>query len=358
MSQLRQNLATGEWVVISPERLKGKPHIDQPNALLDSVPTYAEDCPFCPRNAHRFENIEVASVPHPDPANTAGSPWLAHTIENKFKIFHEDSTCQVQSAGFEHEGIYNSFMSCGRHELIVESPVHNETYATMPANGIMAVMRMFIERINRFKENPNHRQTIIFKNHGRRSGASQIHPHSQIISMHVVPNFIRFLLEEAQRYFDSNGICVFCRMIAYELDQDVRIVYRNQSFISYVPYAAATSYEINIFPLAHESLFGEMSEEGVMDLADCLQQTMRKLYLTLSNPDYNLILRNPPYSMSAVPFYHWHFQVVPHLKSAGGFELGSRVSVNEVVPEEAAAHLRQSDTSSILPTGAKPQSNG
>ncbi|MCZ6788407.1 MAG: DUF4931 domain-containing protein [Chloroflexi bacterium] len=350
MSQLRQNLATGEWVVISPERLKDRQLISQPNALLDSIPAYAENCPFCPRNAHRFENIEIASVPHPDPANSARSPWLAHTIENKFKIFHEDSTCHVQPVEFRHEGIYNSFMNCGRHELVVESPIHNETYATMSPNGVKAVVRMFIDRLNAIRGNPHHLQTIVFKNHGSRSGASQIHSHSQIVSMHVVPNFIRFLLEEAQRYFDSHGICVFCKMIAYELDQDVRIVYRNRSFVSYIPYAAATPYEINIFPLAHESLFGDMSEDGVTDLADCLQQTMGKLYLALSNPDFNFILRNPPHSLSAVPFYHWHIQVVPHLKSPGGFELGSRVSVNEVVPEEAAAHLRHTDTSSLRPS--------
>ena len=55
MSELRQNLATKEWVVISTERGK------KPNAVLNKIigtpvsdKDYDPECPFCPGNESRF----------------------------------------------------------------------------------------------------------------------------------------------------------------------------------------------------------------------------------------------------------------------------------------------------------------
>ena len=55
MSELRQNLATKEWVVISTERGK------KPNAVLNKIigtpvsdKDYDPECPFCPGNESRY----------------------------------------------------------------------------------------------------------------------------------------------------------------------------------------------------------------------------------------------------------------------------------------------------------------
>ena len=341
MSELRQNLATREWVIIAPERLKGKPLQAQKNSLMDEIPDYDENCPFCPANEDRFENIQIEYIPHPDPDNKAGSPWLARCIENKYKIFQEYSSRPARPTEFEQQGIYCKFTGCGSHELVISSPDHNKTFATMSQHEVEAVVDLYLRRFNKYKENPNNLLTIIFMNHGPRSGASQIHPHSQIVSMRVVPNYLRFLLDEATRYFDTKGICVFCKIIDFELQRDERVVYQNERFMSCVPFAAAVPYEVNIFPKVHDSLLGDMSDEEAVEFSDCLRKTMRKLYLALSNPDFNMVFRNPSYHLSGVPFYHWHVQIVPHVRLAGGFELGSRIMVNIVEPEESARVLRE-----------------
>lgn len=340
MSELRQNLATKEWVIIAPERLKGEPLQSSANPLMDSFPAYEYECPFCPRNIDRYETVELDSIPNPDPANPAKSKWLAQCIENRYNIFSEGPASTPGSVEFDREGIYRRLAGHGNHELVIESPEHNKAFATMTVEEITAVVKLYLKRFDLLRDS-NNLLTVIFKNSGPRSGASQRHPHSQIVGMKVVPNYIRFLLEEAQRYFDSNGICVFCKMIDFELQEGKRIVYQNKGFVSYVPYAAFVPYEIRIFPREHDALLGDMAEGEVIDFADCLQKTMRKLYLALSNPDFNLIFRNPPYALSGVPFYHWHLQVVPHIRHPGGFELGSRVNVNVVLPEEAAGNLRR-----------------
>ena len=339
MSQLRQNLTTREWVIVAPERLKGNSFLPSDNVLMDAVPDYDEACPFCPQNESRFDNVEIERVPAP--AGETDGPWLARCIENKYKIFDEYDSCPVGPEEFERDGIYCTFMGCGSHELIIESTRHNETFATMSQEEVENVVSLYVRRFNTLKENPNNLLCTIFKNHGPRSGASQIHPHSQILGMRVVPNHLRFLLEEARRFFDSSGICVFCKIIAFELEHGERIVYQNERFVACVPYAASVPFEVHVLPKVHDSLIGDMPDAEVVDFSDCLRVAMRKLYTTLANPDFNLLFRNPPYPLSRVPFYHWHVQILPHTKHPGGFEVGSRIGVNVVLPEESARILRE-----------------
>jgi UDPglucose--hexose-1-phosphate uridylyltransferase len=336
MSELRQNLATREWVIIAPERLKGKPFKGQQNPLLDTVPTHEDNCPFCPRNEERFENLEIERSPDPN----APDAWAVRCIENKFKIFEEYDSCPAVPTEFDHDGVYCRFMGCGNHELVIESPTHNKTFATMSGTEVERVVAMYLRRFRAIQANPNNLLCMIFKNHGSRSGASQVHPHSQILGMRVVPNSLRYMLDEATRHFDTRGVCVFCKTIAHELDAQLRVVYENDDFVSLVPYAASVPFEINLFPKAHASMFDSMDESLAAHFSDCLHVTMKKLYVALSNPDFNLVFRNPPYALRDVPFYHWHLQIVPHTKTPGGFELGSRIGVSVVTPEAAAQTLR------------------
>jgi len=339
MSEMRQNLATREWVIISPERLKGKPFQPTKNQLMDTIPDYDPKCPFCPKNEDRFDNVEIEHIPHPDPANKSSSPWLVRCIENKYKIFEEYESCPIGPAEFDHEGIYCRFMGCGSHELVLESPEHNKTLATMSQGEAEAVVDLYLKRFNTLERNPNNLLCSIFKNHGPRSGASQVHPHTQILGMRVVPNFHRFLLDEAQRFFDSNGVCVFCKTIDFELKHEKRIVYQNEQFVSFVPYATSVPFEVNLLAKEHSASMGNLSDTGAAAFSDCLRKTMRKIYNALSNPDYNLTFRNPPYPISKVPFYHWHLEIMPHTNVRGGFEMGSRIGVSVVPPEQAAAIL-------------------
>jgi UDPglucose--hexose-1-phosphate uridylyltransferase len=39
--------------------------------------------------------------------------------------------------------------------------------------------------------------------------------------------------------------------------------------------------------------------------------------------------------------FQWHIRILPRLSTPAGFELGSGMSINTVLPEEAAAFLRE-----------------
>ena len=49
MSELRQNMATREWVIIATERAKRPEEFVQPaKERVEDRPAWAERCPFCP----------------------------------------------------------------------------------------------------------------------------------------------------------------------------------------------------------------------------------------------------------------------------------------------------------------------
>ena len=43
-------------------------------------------------------------------------------------------------------------------------------------------------------------------------------------------------------------------------------------------------------------------------------------------------------------YFLWHIEIVPRLTTPGGFEMGSGMAINAVMPEEASAFLRRVET--------------
>lgn len=59
---------------------------------------------------------------------------------------------------------------------------------------------------------------------------------------------------------------------------------------------------------------------------------------------FKIVIRTAPYALSDVPYYHWHIQIMPRTKIVGGFERGTRIQVNTIVPEDSARMLRDCTT--------------
>lgn len=68
----------------------------------------------------------------------------------------------------------------GRHEVIIESPLHNQQIATMSSEAVDVVVETYHRRyIDLVREHQN-AMVLIFRNHGPRAGTSLAHPHSQV----------------------------------------------------------------------------------------------------------------------------------------------------------------------------------
>jgi len=86
--------------------------------------------------------------------------------------------------------------------------------------------------------------------------------------------------------------------------------------------------------------FGEVSPEELVDLGNALRTLLGKLYFGLDNPDFNYTVRTAPAEIAGAKYYHWYISVIPRLTKVAGFELGSGMFINTVLPEAAAEFLR------------------
>jgi UDPglucose--hexose-1-phosphate uridylyltransferase len=78
-------------------------------------------------------------------------------------------------------------------------------------------------------------------------------------------------------------------------------------------------------------------------LAALLKTVLQKLYVGLDNPDFNLTIHTVPRGDEDKEYFLWHLQIMPRLTTPAGFELGSGMSINTVLPEDAAEYLRGAD---------------
>ena len=339
MSELRQNLATKEWVVISAERAR------KPNAVLNKIigtpvsdKEYDPECPFCPDNEKMFPVEERYRV------DSGEDNWVVRVIENKFKILDRFTTCPSVPDAFDREGIYQKLEGCGSHELVIDTNKHNKTITDLSRDDIQKVIEVYLNRYTTFQKNPNNLITILFKNYGVLAGQTQPHSHTQIVGSRIVPLYTRSLLHEAEKHFDTYGSCVFCDMLTYEKDEKTRLVYQNHDFVAFVPYAAGAEHEVWIVPQWHSAGLHDVDAIRIRSLADILHFILDKFRLSIYNPYFNFVFRTTPYAIYAVPFYHWHIQIMPRRKILGGFERGTRIQVNTILPEESAQMLRECTT--------------
>lgn len=260
--------------------------------------------------------------------------WQTRVIPNKYPALTNDGDTQRLS-----EGIYVMMAGYGQHEVIVESPDHDCDLATMSLTAVEAIVETYHQRYIDLMRLHQNMLVIMFRNHGERSGASLSHPHSQIIVTGIVPQHIRWQEEEAQRYFDRWGKCVYCDILEFEMQQRQRVVLENSSFLAFVPFAAEVPFEIWIVPKQHQADFGNISEEEKSDFARILQRVLNKLYKKLYDPDYNYVINTAPRYKADEPQLHWYCQIRPRLTTRAGFEIGSGISINPSFPEVDAEFL-------------------
>lgn len=335
MPDLRQNLATKEWIIIAGERAKRPEDLASQSPAPAALPAVDPGCPFC-RGHEAQTPPALLTLPQDAPADD----WEVRVIPNKFPALvpGHDETCRARTA---REGLYLHREGIGRHEVIIETPWHNRDIPFQSPWHIELITTAYCQRYQALIRYQATELVVIFRNHGKNAGTSLLHPHSQVVASSVVPFHVRNKIYEGERYFDENNRCVYCDMIAYELRDGSRVIMENANFVAIAPYASGVPYEMWILPKAHQATFGAVDRDQVRDLGMVLQDMLVRLWRLLDDPDYNYIIDTVPEHLAGVPFYHWHLEIYPKVTMPAGFEIGSGIGINIVAPEVAAAQLRE-----------------
>lgn len=337
MSILRYDPTTSDWVIFAPSRAR-RPHEFKRSSTEQSRLPSSKPCPFCPGN-ERLTPGEIYALRRE--SQTEAADWRIRVVPNMFpalRIEDEDGTHEESLPFFRYHG------GCGAHEVIIESPEHDVMLANQPVEQVSEILRTLQLRYTDLMGDRRFQAIVLFKNHGEGAGTSLQHPHFQLIATPVVPHLMRTKLAIATDYYDMTGRCLYDRLLAEELAAGERVLAVNSDFAAILPYASHLPFEVWILPRSPCASFGAVPSQQFGPLAELLKTVLLKLFIGLENPDYNLTIDTVPRGDENKNHFLWHLRILPRLTTPAGFELGSGMSINTVLPEEAAKYLRDVKT--------------
>lgn len=328
MSELRKDPVTGRWVIIATERRKRLSDFSLEAVEMAPDPS----CPFC-EGHEQMTPRELLAHRHGTPADSPG--WTLRVVPNQFPVLRVEGTLDRQG-----DGMFDKMNGIGAHEVVIESPHHLDTLATMEEGRIEAVLWACRERVQDLKRDQRFRTIIVFKNHGAAAGSSIAHSHSQVVALPIVPREVRDEVEGARAHFAAKERCVFCDIVRQEEADGRRLIAGNADMVALAPYASRFPFETWVLPRRHQSRFEDAPRHEVGSLARLLRDLLQRMNKALRVPPYNLLIRSAPVAEAVDDSYHWHVEIIPTLTKATGFERATGLHLNPTAPEEAAEVLR------------------
>ncbi len=325
MPEIRKHYFLDEYCIIAAERRK------RPSDFMRAKSPAKDEksCPFCPGN----EDMTPPSVAvYTDQGVLVDGPvkirsWKMRVFPNLFAAMVPSPTPPTTE--------WIALPGHGHHEVIVDSPLHNDAPADFSQEHMELLLKAYQDRYANYCGLDGVKYVSIFKNWGEEAGASLSHTHTQLVTLPIVPPLIKRELEAAS----SATFCLFCNIAERERASS-RLVAQNDGWILIAPFYSQVPYETWILPRRHMSNLAQMDNQDRRDLAAILSHALRCIRSLLNDPPYNYMI----YQLASN--YHLNIRIQPYLSKIAGFEKGTGIHINSVPPEQAAAELR-----SRLPKG-------
>ncbi len=189
----------------------------------------------------------------------------------------------------------------------------------------------------------------IFKNHGSNAGATQQHPHTQILALPIMPKNDLDYMKRNMDYYRRHGRGKLEDIVQNEIGAKKRVIERVGDFVAFCPYASAYPFEVMITPLKNIPSLNRCSRKNITDLSSIINKVFKSLNKELGDFDYNLYFHiaplNPNFENEEyMPYidknYRFYIRITPRIYRLGGFEVSTGMAINSVLPEECARLLR------------------
>ena len=328
MSELRQDLVSGDWIILAPERDR-RPHLLGDKKKSRRRPTPKSTCPFEP------ERLKLAGNWPPVYSYPEGKNWEAIVIPNKYPALRHSGRC---SASFGY-GPHQLKTGAGVHELVITRE-HSKSFADLDYRRIALSLGLVQKRYKDLASDKCNIYTSTWFNWGASAGASVYHPHYQMLTLPIVPPDIAHSIKGAKKYFKEHKKCVHCVMLGFDLKEKKRIICQNRYMVAVAPFISRAPFEVRIFPKEHAPYFDKTSPDRILAVAEILKSSLKRIRKYLGDPDFNFFIHTPPLKDHRYNYYHWHIEIIPKISIPAGFELGTGVEINVVDPDKAAKILR------------------
>lgn len=325
-SELRQDIITGDWVVIATGRAKRPDDFAKHNRAHEEVNAFD---PFIdPAASGQKEPVLLYRKPDGD--------WSLQVIPNLYPAFVSGRMPKDLS-----EGPYFAMNGVGYHEVVITRDP-KKSIAGLELWQVAEVIDAYQERYLALMTKKTVKYIQIFHNHGKEAGASIAHPHSQLMAIPVISPYIDLQLRGAELYFRNHRANVFQTILDHEHETGKRFVYENEHFLVFCPFASRVAFETWVMPKRSENpYFERITDEEKIALADALQKALLAIRDGLGDPPFNFFLNTAPCDGREYPHYRWHLEILPKTSVWAGFELSTGIEVSTIEPEKAAEYLRE-----------------
>jgi UDPglucose--hexose-1-phosphate uridylyltransferase len=327
--ELRKDPITRSWVITG----------DVPETGRHSQPF----CVFCPESPQQPQVVStMASVNY--------GPWSARAVVHPEPLYRVEGDPARRGVG-----LYDTMHNVGAHEVLVENSRHDRHLWVASDAEVEQFLLLCANRISDLKNDHRFKYVSVYKNYGTLGGQEFDHPTSEIVATTFVPRRVLYELRASREHYHQKERCVFCDILAQEIQQRDRIIEVRGDNVAACPYAPRVPYETWILPLSHSAHF-ERTAHGKPDaLKECAALLRRTLNRIRSITDsFHLVLHTAPntlhrskvlnYWRTIDDDYHWHIEILPVLQSRAKSYTVKEVYFTPVTPESAALRLRESPT--------------
>jgi UDPglucose--hexose-1-phosphate uridylyltransferase len=329
-SHTRLNILTGDWILVSPHRMKRPWQGKVEDMPADNRPVYDPTCYLCPTNK-RMDGTVNPDYPK------------AYSFVNDFSaLLHDTPTGAV-----EEGDLLVAKSESGICKVICFSPNHKLTLPLMTVEAIEGVIDLWKEEFTTLSANANIKYIQIFENKGEVMGCSNPHPHGQIWASSSLPLEIHKETIQQQQHFAKHGKSLLSDYLSIELQKKERIVIENEHFAALVPFWAVWPYETMIISKRHVQNITQFTEAESTALANILKQLTTKYdnLFNISFP-YSAGMHQQPVNDGLHEEWHWHMHFYPPLLRSATvkkFMVGYEMLANpqrDITPEAAAEKLQ------------------
>lgn len=304
-SEIRHNALLGEHVGYAAHRQSRTYHPP------------ADQCPLCPTAGDRLSEIPADS-------------YEVAVFENRFPSFGGDQ---------------------GRCEVVCFTSDHDASFADLTEERAALVLGAWTDRTDELSRLPGVRQVYCFENRGAEIGVTLAHPHGQIYGYPFVTPVTQRMMAAVADHRRRTGGNLFDEQVAAERADGGRVVLETAHWIAFVPHAARWPYEVHLYPARRVPDLRDLDEAERAEFPRVYLELLRR-FDRLFGPDagptpYISGWHQAPFDAADRSEFALHLELftirrsADKLKFLAGSESGVGAFVSDVLPEAAAARLRE-----------------
>jgi UDPglucose--hexose-1-phosphate uridylyltransferase len=237
--------------------------------------------------------------------------------------------------------------SDGNCEVIVFTQDPESSLGNLSVTHVNLILEVLAERTKEIQKNLNIKYVMPFENRGVEMGVTLHHPHGQIYAYPFIPPVINVFNQSFESFYVQNKMTLLEQVIKNELQEDKRVILKNEHSLAFIPAFARYPYETWIATKRPIQFLSDLNQEEMIDLAKTLKETLLKFDQLWQRPfPYLMNFYQAPVNSGEVNYWNFFIQITPpyrnkdRLKYLAGTELGAGTFVNDSLPEEKAMELK------------------